>query len=141
MDAGIDSFIDLTEEDELGPYLPLLQQRARQRSLQLSYRRFPIPDLGLPAHAQMLAILDHIDEALAAGKHIYLHCWGGIGRTGTTVGCYLVRHGMSAQEALDQISDWWQDVTGRRSIPLSPETPEQTAFVRGWDEAAPAAPS
>lgn len=33
--------------------------------------------------------------ALAAGQTVYVHCYGGIGRTGTVVGCWLVRHGLS----------------------------------------------
>ena len=32
----------------------------------------------------MQEILDAVDRALAAGRNVYLHCWGGIGRTGTT---------------------------------------------------------
>ena len=31
---------------------------------------------------------------------MYLHCWGGVGRTGTVVGCWLVRHGRTGDEAL-----------------------------------------
>ena len=27
------------------------------------------------------------------GRKVYVHCWGGVGRTGTVVGCYLVRQG------------------------------------------------
>jgi hypothetical protein len=137
LEAGIDSFIDLTEADELGAYLPLLEKIAMQRAVHIDYMRFPIADLGLPEHAQMLATLDYVDAALAAGRRIYLHCWGGIGRTGVTVGCYLVRHGMTGRQALDQIADWWQDITGRRSIPRSPETPQQVQFVLDWREPNP----
>ena len=32
-----------------------------------------------------------------------MHCWGGVGRTGTTVGCWLVRHGRSGTEALAEL--------------------------------------
>ena len=41
-------------------------------------------------------ILDEIDGAILNGKTVYVHCLGGIGRTGTVVGCYLVRHGIAA---------------------------------------------
>jgi hypothetical protein len=61
-----------------------------------------------------------------------LHCWGGIGRTGTTVGCFLVRHGLEGNEALRQIAQWWQDVPKSRIHPHSPETLEQANFVRDW---------
>jgi protein-tyrosine phosphatase len=132
LEAGIDSFIDLTKAGELDPYLPLLERIAIRRAVHIDYTRFPIADLGLPERFQMLATLDYLDTALAAGRRIYLHCWGGIGRTGLTVGCFLIRHGMTGQQALDQIADWWQGTTGRRSIPRSPETPQQVQFVLDW---------
>lgn len=31
---------------------------------------------------------------------VYLHCWGGIGRTGTIVGCWLARNGFPGKAAL-----------------------------------------
>jgi hypothetical protein len=80
----------------------------------------------------MKAILDQIDLSLQAGQKIYLHCWGGIGRTGTTVGCYLVRRGLGGAAALHQLADWWQQVPKSRIHPRSPETREQADFVRNW---------
>jgi protein-tyrosine phosphatase len=44
----------------------------------------------------VVAVLDAIDGALAAGGTVYVHCWGGRGRTGVIVGCWLVRHGLAA---------------------------------------------
>lgn len=34
-----------------------------------------------------IRILDAIDARLEAGKSVYVHCWGGIGRTDTVAGC------------------------------------------------------
>ncbi|MFQ5616083.1 MAG: tyrosine-protein phosphatase, partial [Anaerolineales bacterium] len=87
----------------------------------------PIPDYATPAPAQMRAILDTLDDALAAGHTVYLHCHGGKGRTGTVVGCWLVRHGMAGDEALAQIAAWRAGMGGE-----SPETEEQREMVRGW---------
>jgi hypothetical protein len=69
---------------------------------------------------------------LQAGRKIYLHCWGGIGRTGTTVGCYLVRQGKSGAEALEQLAAWWRNVPKSRYFPRSPETDAQMDFVLHW---------
>jgi hypothetical protein len=80
----------------------------------------------------MNVILDTIDASLQAGQKIYLHCWGGIGRTGTTVGCYLVRQGMSGVAALTQLAVWWKSVPKSRYHLHSPETVEQMNFVRNW---------
>jgi protein-tyrosine phosphatase len=82
----------------------------------------------------MNSILDTIDQNLLEGRKIYLHCWGGIGRTGTTVGCYLVRKGKTGEEALDQLSAWWRGVPKSRYHLHSPETLEQMEFIRTWAE-------
>ncbi|MFZ5949388.1 MAG: fused DSP-PTPase phosphatase/NAD kinase-like protein [Candidatus Rifleibacteriota bacterium] len=40
---------------------------------------------------------------MAAGKPVYVHCWGGLGRTGVVVGCWSRRHGEAEPLAkLDQ---------------------------------------
>jgi len=36
----------------------------------------------------MHEILDTIDAALSAKRIVYVHCWGGVGRTGTVIGCH-----------------------------------------------------
>ncbi len=129
---GLNTFYDLTERHELTPYLPLLQELARKQGLEINYRRFPIVDHHVPDAAIMRSLLDAVDTSLAAGHRFYLHCWGGIGRTGMAVGCYLVRHGLSGQAALDQIASWWQADLRRFDFPRSPETPEQIQYIRNW---------
>jgi protein-tyrosine phosphatase len=73
------------------------------------------------------------------GRKIYLHCWGGIGRTGTTVGCYLVRHGNTGEEALRQVGEWWKTVPKSQIHAHSPETRAQADFILKWDENDPGA--
>lgn len=132
IEAGFDLFIDLTRPNEGLPYSKTLLEEASVYEAEVAYRSFPIGDFGLPTPEQMSSILDAIDEGLQTGHKIYLHCWGGIGRTGTTVGCYLVRHGMSGTEALAQLSAWWREVPKSRYHPHSPETLEQMEFIRNW---------
>jgi len=134
LSAGIDTFVDLTQPDELISYLPLLEQRASLLGLRIHWRRFPIRDLGLPIRSDMHATLDYIDISLAAGQNVYVHCWGGVGRTGLVVGCFLVRHGRTGIQALEQISQWRRDMPNRVYSPRSPETPEQVQFVLDWFE-------
>jgi hypothetical protein len=134
--AGIDTFIDLTEPHEFASYERSLIEEATRLGLTASYLRFPIEDWGLPGEAQMTAILDAINLALNSGHKLYLHCLGGIGRTGTTVGCYLVRHGLTGDQALDQLAEWWQNVPKRRFYSRSPETESQRDFIRNWHELA-----
>src|SRR5688572_19833692 len=120
LEAGFDTFIDLTEPNEIMPYTQVLFDEAKVHEIEVKYYRFPIRDFGLPAHEQMKSILDRIDERLQAGHKIYLHCWGGIGRTGTTIGCYLVRRGKTGEEALKQLALWWKNVPKSYYHPQSP---------------------
>ena len=133
LDAGVTFFLDLTEEGELSPYRELLDEACGGRAV--VHRRMPIPDLGVPPSAAAMAeILDGIDGALDEGHTVYVHCWGGVGRTGTVVGCYLVRRGMSGEEALATIAWHWTTMQKRHRRRRSPETDEQCEWVRQWAE-------
>jgi len=133
LDAGVRQFVDLTGEEEgPGPYVPLLLARAARRDLAVGHRRFTIPDFGIPPASLMRAALDAIYTALAASEPTYLHCWGGVGRTGTVVGCLLREQGYTAPEALALLERKWQTVEKRSRHPSSPETRGQVAFIERW---------
>jgi hypothetical protein len=132
--AKIDTFIDLTQPHELPTYESLLGELARGRQIEPAYHRFAIRDHSVPSRETMLRILDVIDESLAASRNVYVHCWGGIGRTGITVGCFLVRHGCSNEEALRRVNALYRTRPGNPYYPNSPETPEQVEFVSAWRE-------
>ena len=132
LDIGIRSFIDLTETpDPLEPYENLLNEVASSKGVDVVYKRIPIRDMSIPTKGRMLEILGRIESELAAGRPVYFHCWGGIGRTGTVSGCWLVEKGHGCDEALALIRqlrqstpDGWKE---------SPQTHEQVAFVRKWN--------
>lgn len=134
IEAGFHMFIDLTNPGETSPYVNILLDQAKVYDVKVQHHRFPVEDFGLPSPEQMKSILDTLDQSLQAGHKIYLHCWGGIGRTGTVVGCYLVRHGKTGQEALDQVAEWWKWVPKSHYHPHSPETQQQADFIRSWVE-------
>jgi len=134
LQAGFNTFIDLTKPNETIAYSRLLLDEAKLYDVKVKHQRFAIGDFGLPTPELMTEILNTIDSELQAGKKIYLHCWGGIGRTGTTVGCYLVRRGKTGADALRQLADWWQTVPKSRIHLRSPETREQAEFVLNWPQ-------
>ena len=136
LDAGIDHFIDLTQSrDRLDPYASTAQRQAESRGLSVRHESHPIRDLGVPRNPQqMVATLDAIDDAMENGKTVYVHCWGGVGRTGTVVGCWLVRHGQTGDAALRQVAGWFQQMPKARPHSRSPETSQQRAYVRDWTE-------
>lgn len=132
--AGIRHFIDLTQvRDPVPSYKSLLPGVAAATHTQLGYDRFAIPDLGIPDSPDLTnTILDRIDELIAHGTAPYVHCWGGVGRTGTIIGCWLVRHGKSGDEALQTIASHWTSIAKRHRHPRSPETEGQMFYVRQW---------
>jgi protein-tyrosine phosphatase len=123
-ESGITTFVDLTHPaDALAPYEHLLPTDARRIA-------HPIVDLRTTTIPHMTRILDDVDTALADGRSLYVHCWGGVGRTGMVVGCWLVRHGLDEGEPLRAIARL------RRGVPdawaASPQTAAQRAIVTSW---------
>ena len=125
LDADVRQFVDLTDFlDGLGPYVPILRERAWSRKLQVAHHRFAIPDFDVPTSDTTRAALDAIYGALDAGEPAYLHCWGGVGRAETVVGCLLRELGLTGTEALDLIDRKWSVMEKRARHPRSPETPD-----------------
>ena len=109
-------------------YEPILKELAEARGIRVEVHRHPIADMGVPTAVGMRRTLDAIDAALAAGQPVYVHCWGGYGRTGTVVGCWLARHGYAAGAAvLERIAELRAGLWG-----ASPQTDAQCAMVVGW---------
>lgn len=134
LDAGISVFIDLTEVGQKPDYATIVQDLGQERGINVEYYRMPVPDFGIPTTAGMVEILNRIDDAVSRNQKVYIHCAGGIGRTGTTVGCYLVRHGNDGTEALQEVNRLFQNSDRSMESWNSPETREQMKFVRDWKE-------
>ncbi len=143
LDHGVRSFVDLTTPaDPLERYEPILASISGERGITVTYRRFEIRDLGIPTALQMTGILDHIDDEVESGRVIYVHCWGGVGRTGCVIGSYLVRNGWTGEDALATVGSLFATMTrGKlaRHPAGSPEMPQQCAMVRTWSEQRAAA--
>jgi protein tyrosine/serine phosphatase len=137
LDLGITTFLDLTEEGESSPehgelrrYDTLLYELARNRGIEARYVRMPIPDLGVPEVWHMEAMLGLITSQMEQGHGVYVHCWGGVGRTGTVLGCLAVELGGARNMVLGRLAQLRADThrTGRES----PETDEQRELVVRW---------
>ena len=134
--AGIETFVDLTEADEwqasgpVQPYEQLVDDAAEQLGRDLRYHRMAIRDIDVPSKDAMVEILDLIDREIADGRVVYVHCYGGVGRTATVVGAHLVRGGLGGDEALEHVQNLRAKTP--KANRRSPETTAQCDVVRDW---------
>jgi hypothetical protein len=137
LDAGIRLFVDLTEAKESGrtgpldPYAEALFEEAAARGLSVRTVRHPVRDMSVPADGMLDRIVAELEGAVERGEPAYVHCWGGIGRTGTAVASFLARrHGATGDEALALLDVLWQEVPKSATFAESPQTEEQRRAVR-----------
>ena len=126
---GVRHFIDLTEEGELHPYRQLLPNDT-------TYLRFPIRDVDVPESVEAVhQLIDKMDYLMLQDGYVYIHCWGGVGRTGTIVACYEARQmeEPTLEKALAALRDCFSEMP-KASHRTSPETQEQIDFVRRFVE-------
>jgi atypical dual specificity phosphatase len=83
----------------------------------------PVTDFTAPTPEQLARGVEAIEQALASGQRVAVHCGGGLGRTGTLLACYLVRQGLTAAEAIARV---------RQVRPGSVETRAQVAAVEAF---------
>ena len=117
------------------PYAERLGELAAERGVDVSYDQLTIRDMDVCDAPHMHRVLDTIEARLAEGRTVYVHCWGGIGRTGMTIGCWLVRHGRAGDEALADVARLFATTSPAkraRHPEGSPQTPEQRTMVRAW---------
>ncbi|MGY0287201.1 MAG: protein-tyrosine phosphatase family protein [Candidatus Methanodesulfokora washburnensis] len=75
---------------------------------------FPVEDFSAPSVDDLMRITDLLLKL--EGRKVLIHCYAGCGRTGTVLAAYMIRKGMSAEEAISYV---------RSMRPCSIETEEQ----------------
>jgi ADP-ribosylglycohydrolase/protein-tyrosine phosphatase len=139
IDAGVRRVFDLTEAGELRPYDTLLASVAASNGVEVVHERISMPDSSAPAVSRMRTILESITHTIARGEAAFVHCRGGVGRTGTVVGCYLVQEGTSGVEALAMVDALFRTMSPekvRRFPGGSPQTARQRELIRSWNRRA-----
>jgi hypothetical protein len=137
VDAGMRTFVNLMEEHETNyagmPFVPY-HDVAAKLCPNVTCVRYPIRDLCTPTMPQMVSILDAIDNSMMATRPTYVHCWGGVGRTGTVIGCWLLRHGLAEPSNVLKVLMTLRQQDQERRNRMSPESSEQQSFVKHWPE-------
>lgn len=122
---GITHFVDLTEEGELQPYEQLLYEGAR-------YLRFPIKDISVPqSTGSVRGLISKITEVIrkTPKAKVYIHCWGGVGRTGLIVGCLLAELYRKDYDVTMKKLEELFGACPKSATRHAPETSEQHAFI------------
>lgn len=119
--------LSLMEEEELanaGVPIPALARELA--ALEIDWLHLPVPNFRAPDQRFEAAWLDlwpRLDRELRQGGSVFLHCYAGLGRTGTVASLILMQHGVSAHDAIRQV---------RAVRPGSIETLEQEHYLSRW---------
>ena len=136
--AGIRHVISLMEpqeynrpDDPFPPYVDHMESIAQKLRVSVTFDQISIKDFSVPTERQMVRILNQIDMCIKYDKPVYVHCWGGKGRTGTVVGCYLARHRFATgNDVIEMIKELRKNT--KDFLDLSPETRGQINMVINW---------
>lgn len=110
--------VTLLEREEIREIGDLAGQ---SRRLGLEWIHFPIVDMEAPKDScAARALVERILRTLEAGDGVVVHCWGGLGRTGTVAASCLVARGASPSRALEMV---------RATREGAVQTAEQERFV------------
>ncbi|CAN5303870.1 MAG: protein-tyrosine phosphatase family protein [Acidimicrobiia bacterium] len=132
--AGVTAFVDLTQAGMAGAMDGHLDAyRGVVASADgVEVVRSPIPDMGVPTAEQAVETLDSIDDLLDRGHTVYVHCWGGIGRTGVMVGAWLLRHGAATNDTVLDVLAGLRAADAVAGHIAAPQSAAQRAFLRSW---------
>ena len=87
----------------------------------LTYTQFDIPDNGIADDFEVCCLVDKLHECIKKKERLYIHCWGGNGRTTTVATLLLAKiYDLTWQEALLLICRSYNE----RKIPLLKNLPE-----------------
>lgn len=142
------TFISLMESHEKNndgidfvPYKAPLQSLAQKDGVSIFFKNYPIKDRSITTVKNMRDVLDAIDHSLDRKIPVYVHCFGGIGRTGMVICCWLLRHGYAnSEDVFDLLSQlrkpdleratWPAPVmTGARPLKKLPYYPQRPSRI------------
>ena len=127
--------IDVLKAHNIGAVISLTRRHPRTypgvESRWFNWAQYPIPDNGIASDEVMLDAVSYVEHCYRRGEPIYIHCRGGIGRTGTIlIAYYVLRRGFTLDEARDK-------VRVRRNYEGNASAADQGSPQREWIDALP----
>lgn len=100
---------------------------------QCSHTRFPIRDVSIPDECKSVyELMEKLELVLTnPSSKIYIHCWGGVGRTGVIVGCYYVYHDETYKQAISHLRERFKQCP-KSEHRQTPETRDQEEFIKDF---------
>ena len=96
--------LSLMEEDELAEVgAPARLLAGELKAHGVDWLHLPICDLGAPDERFETAWVElwpRLDRELRQGGRFFIHCYAGLGRTGTVAALILMQYGLGARDAL-----------------------------------------
>lgn len=118
--SGITHVVSLLHRYEIEE-LSISDEAALCKASGIEYRSFPIRDRNTPdAVADFIALVHELTSLVQNNCGVAVHCRAGIGRSGLTAACVLLKLGIPASEAFAVLSR-------ARRLPV-PDTPSQVEW-------------
>jgi ADP-ribosyl-[dinitrogen reductase] hydrolase len=99
--------LSLMEQDDLASVgAPVKVLADDLAALGVEWLHLPISNLRPPDEKFEIAWLDlwpRLDKELGQGGRVFIHCYAGLGRTGTVASLILMHYGMSARDAIQAV--------------------------------------
>ncbi len=126
LNCTIDDEIDFLKSESIDVVVTLEERQHASQKLRslFEYHHFPIDDFGVPELADTDTLITMMKNKIEKeNKKILVHCYAGIGRTGTILACYLIKNGSTYEKAIEEV---------RRKRPGSIQSREQELFIMDY---------